>query len=238
MIWRVRRVVTGHDGHGKSMFLRDGLAPNVKEMASMPGLALTDLWVTNGSPADNSGNADAADRPIVLEPPTNGSILRIVEFPPDSAWRDQADSKAAFDSIGAGHAKDGSTADPMMHTTATVDYLIVLKGEIVAIMENGETLLKPGDIMIQRGTNHSWSVRGTEPCVLAAILINAKPLGIAAVHAKKTAKRKPAAKKADAKKASANSAGTRKGLAKKVPAKKAAKRPARKTSVKKTAKHR
>ena len=121
-----------------------------------------------------------------------------------------------------GHAKDGSTADPMMHTTATVDYLIVLKGEIYAIMENGETLLKPGDIMIQRGTNHSWSVRGKEPCILAAILINAKPLGIAAAHAKKAAKkaaakRKPAAKKAATKKALI------KAFVKKVPVKKTAK---------------
>ena len=239
MVWRIRRVVTGHDANGKSMFLMDGAAPNIKEMASMPGLALTDLWVTDGSPANNAGNADAADRPIVLEPPKNGSILRIVEFPPDSAWRNQADSKAAFDSIGAGHAKDGSTADPMMHTTATVDYLIVLKGEIYAIMEHGETLLRPGDIMIQRGTNHSWSVRGNEPCVLAAILINAKPLGLAAAHAKKAAKkagkkvaaqRKPAAKKAASKttaktatRAAASKALIKKTAAKKTPVKKAAK---------------
>ena len=230
MVWRVRRVVTGHDKNGKSMFLTDGAAPNIKEMASMPGLALTDLWVTNGSPADNSGNADAADRPIVLEPPKNGSILRIVEFPPDSAWRDQADSKAAFDSIGAGHAKDGSNADPMMHTTASVDYLIILKGEIYAVMENGETLLRPGDIMIQRGTNHSWSVRGNEPCILAAILINAKPLGIAAKHAKQAAKkstRKPAVRKA-VKKTPASKQGAIKGPAKK-PAKKAAAKVSKKT---------
>ncbi len=235
MVWRIRRVVTGHDAQGKSMFLMDGLAPNIKEMASMPGLALTDLWVTDGAPAGNRGNADAADRPIVLEPPANGSILRIVEFPPDSAWRNQADAKAAFDSIGAGHAKDGSTADPMMHTTATVDYLIVLKGEIYAVMEHGETLLKPGDVMIQRGTNHSWSVRGNEPCVLAAILINAKPLGLAAAHAKKSAKKlakksvkqpvKKAAKKAVKKllvKASAKTAA-RKPAAKKLSARTPAK---------------
>ena len=234
MVWKIRRVVTGHDKNGKSMFLMDGLAPNIKEMASMPGLALTDLWVTDGSPADNRGNADAADRPIVLEPPKNGSILRIVEFPPDSAWRNTADSKAAFDSIGAGHAKDGSTADPMMHTTATVDYLIVLKGEIVAIMENGETLLKPGDIMIQRGTNHSWSVRGTEPCILAAILINAKPLGLAAVHAKNAAKKKAA--RQPAKKAAASKQGAKKAVASQ-PVKKATKKAVKNTARKPAKKH-
>ena len=162
MVWKVRRVVTGHDSDGKSIFLMDGLAPNIKEMASMPGLALTDLWETKGSPASNAGNADAGARPVKLEPPANGSILRIVEFPPDAAWRGSADANAAFKSIGAGHAKDQSTGDPMMHTTATIDYIIVLKGEIHAIMDKAETLLKAGDILIQRGTNHSWSVRGNE----------------------------------------------------------------------------
>ena len=188
MIWRVRRVVTGHDAAGKSIFLTDGLAPNVKAMASMPGLALTDLWETQGAPARNDGSADSADRPVRLEPPRNGTILRIVEFPPDSQWRDRADARTAFGSIGAGHAPDAHSADPMMHKTATVDYIIVLKGEIYAIMDKGETLLKPGDILVQRGTNHSWSVRGSEPCIIAAILVNAAPLG-AKRPARKAAKR-------------------------------------------------
>jgi len=188
MIWRVRRVVTGHDAEGKSTFLLDGLAPNVKEMASMPGLALTDLWETKGAPARNAGAADDADRPVRLEPPRNGTILRIVEFPPDSAWRGRTDGRAGFDSIGAGHAQDARSSDPMMHRTATVDYIIVLKGEIYAIMDRGETLLKPGDILVQRGTNHSWSVRGNEPCVVAAVLVSAAPLGTGR-------KAKPAAKR-------------------------------------------
>jgi mannose-6-phosphate isomerase-like protein (cupin superfamily) len=120
---------------------------------------------------------DAAARTVRLEPPKNGTILRIVEFPPDSRWRANADAAQAFASIGAGHAKDKSNADPMMHKTATVDYIIVLKGEIHAIMETGETLLKAGDILIQRGTNHSWSVRGAEPCIVAAVLVSADPVG-------------------------------------------------------------
>lgn len=177
MIWRVRRVLTGHDSEGKSTFIADGLAPNVKEMASMPGLALTDLWETRGAPASNAGRDDAADRPVRLEPPRNGSILRVVEFPPDSQWRERADARRAFDSIGAGHAADRRSSDPMMHRTRTVDYIIVLKGEIYAVMEKGETLLRAGDILVQRGTNHSWSVRGSEPCIVAAVLVDAKPLG-------------------------------------------------------------
>ena len=176
MVWRVRRVLTGHDADGKSILLSDGLAPNVKEMASMPGLALTDLWETSGAPASNAGAADAAARPVRLEPPKNGTLLRIVEFPPDSHWRGGADGRAAFKSIGAGHAQDQASSDPMMHRTGTVDYIIVLKGEIHAIMEKGETLLRAGDILVQRGTNHSWSVRGNEPCIVAAVLVNAKPL--------------------------------------------------------------
>jgi hypothetical protein len=212
MIWRVRRVLTGHDAEGKSMFLADGLAPNIKEMASMPGLALTDLWETKGAPARNDGGADNADRPVRLEPPRNGTILRIVEFPPDSQWRNRADARTAFDSIGAGHAPDRHSADPMMHKTATVDYIIVLRGEIHAIMDKGETLLRAGDILVQRGTNHSWSVRGSEPCIIAAVLVNAAPLG-AKRPAKKAANRpakRPTRRRARAS-ASPRAAGRKRG---------------------------
>jgi mannose-6-phosphate isomerase-like protein (cupin superfamily) len=183
MIWTVRRVVTGHTPEGRSTLLMDGPAPNVMEMKSMPGLALTDLWETTRAPARNEGVADAAARPVRLEPPRGGTIVRIVEFPPDSAWRDRADAREAFDSIQAGHAPDQSSSDPMMHKTNTVDYIIVLKGEIHAIMDAGETLLREGDVLIQRGTNHSWSVRGTAPCIIAAILVSADAIG------KRTAKR-------------------------------------------------
>ena len=190
MIWRVRRVLTGHDAQGRSTFIADGPAPNMKEMPSFPGLALTDLWETKGAPASNAGNADAADRPIKLEPPKNGTILRIVEVPPDSAWRNRTDGKDGFKSIGAGHAQDRQSADPMMHKTSTVDYIIVLKGEIYAIMETGEKLLKAGDILVQRGTNHSWSVRTDEPCIVAAVLVSAKPVGSSSKKKKKPAKKK------------------------------------------------
>ncbi len=176
MVEAIRRVVTGHDENGKSVFIIDGAAPAAKEMESMPGLALTDLWQTNGAPADNAGTEDAADRPVVLEPPANGTIFRIVEFPPDSAWRGRADAADAFDSIGAADAPVEGSDDPMMHKTATVDYLMVLKGEIWAILDDSEVCLKPGDVMIQRGTNHSWSVRADEPCLLAAVLVNAAPV--------------------------------------------------------------
>ena len=168
MVHRIRRVVTGHDRNGKSIFVEDRKAPNVLEMASMPGVALTDLWRTATSPASNSGSKDAAAGRIKLEPPASGTILRIVEFPPDKAWRETADAKKAFASIGAGGAPDHASGDAMMHATATVDYIIVLKGE---------KRLRAGDVLIQRGTNHSWSVRTKAPCVIAAVLIGAKPVG-------------------------------------------------------------
>ena len=189
MIWRVRRVLTGHDAQGRSTFIADGEAANVKEMASMPGLALTDLWETVGAPASNAHDKDAAARPVRLEPPKNGTLLRLVEVPPDSAWRGSADGRAAVKSIGAGQAQDRASGDPMMHRTSTVDYIIVLKGEIHAIMETGEKLLRAGDILVQRGTNHSWSVRGNEPCIIAAVLVNAKPLGGSKKKTQKPAKK-------------------------------------------------
>jgi mannose-6-phosphate isomerase-like protein (cupin superfamily) len=189
MIWRVRRVLTGHDREGRSTFVADGPAPNVKEMSAMPGLALTDLWETAAAPASNAGDKDAAARPVHLEPPKNGTILRIVEFPPDSAWRNRTDGKDGFKSIGASHAQDRASADPMMHKTSTVDYIIVLKGEIHAVMETGEKLLRAGDILVQRGTNHSWSVRGSEPCIVAAVLVSAKPIA-SAKRSKKPKKKK------------------------------------------------
>lgn len=187
MIWRVRRVLTGHDAQGRSTFIADGPAPNFKEMTGFSGLFLTDLWETGGAPASNAGDKDAAARPVRLEPPKSGTILRIVEFPPDSAWRGSTDGTAGFKAIGAAHAPDKGSSDPMMHKTSTVDYIIVLKGEIHAIMETGEKLLRAGDIMVQRGTNHSWSVRGNEPCIVAAVLVSAKPL---AATNKKTTKAK------------------------------------------------
>ena len=156
---RFRRVVTATDEDGKSYFLFDGPAPNVKEMTGMTGLYLTDLWETEGPKARNTGTKDAGDRTVRLEPPEGGTV-----------------ASKAFDSIQAGHAPVAGHDDPMMHITDTVDYLIVLKGEIYAVMDKGETLLKAGDVMVQRGTNHSWHNRSDEPCLLAAILVSAEPV--------------------------------------------------------------
>jgi hypothetical protein len=176
MIQRLRRVVTGHDAQGRSVILSDGPATSVKEIPTFPGLALTDFWETTSAPASNAGSADAASRPVHLEPGKHGTIFRMVEFPPDASRPESADSAEGFEAIGAAHTRDRSSHDSMMHRTATVDYAVVVRGEIHAVMEKGETLLRAGDVLVQRGTNHSWSVRGSEPCLVAFVLVGAAPL--------------------------------------------------------------
>ncbi len=168
-----RRVITGVDQEGRSCIVSDEQAACVAEMASMPGLTLTDVWETTTSPANNEGSDDAVARPVRLEPPVGGSLFRIVEFPPDTMWRGRADAGAAFSSIGAHDAHDAGSSDPMMHKTATIDYIVVLSGEMHAVLETGETLLRSGDLFVQRGTVHSWSVRGDKPCVIAVVLVSA-----------------------------------------------------------------
>ncbi len=109
---------------------------------------------------------------MVLEPPAGGTIFRVVEFPPDKAAAD-FDRKTAFSSMGADHAMDpDASRHPGMHKTATVDYAIVLSGEIWALMDEGETRLETGDCLVQRGTNHAWSNRSDQPCLVAFILVS------------------------------------------------------------------
>ena len=173
----MRRVITGHNDQGKSVIRSDGPSPHVLELDAMPGLALINLWVTDRSPASNSGSDDAAARPVVLEPPARGTIFRVVDFPPDKGMAGKVDRQKAFAAMGAGHAMDRSEArHPAMHKTNTVDYALVLDGEIWALMDEGETLLKAGDCLVQRGTNHAWSNRTDSPCRVAFILVSADPV--------------------------------------------------------------
>ncbi len=108
---QIRRLVTGHNENGQSIFVRDGIAESVLTVEAMGGLTATDLWETYETPADNSGAKDNADRPVHLEPGATGSIFRIVEFPPDSTWKDNADAGDAFDALQAGHVADQASGD-------------------------------------------------------------------------------------------------------------------------------
>jgi quercetin dioxygenase-like cupin family protein len=177
MVKPIRRIVTGHNARGRSIFLSDAPSPHVLTLPGRPDFALTNLWVTDRVPASNGGAEDGAARPIVLEPPRGGVIFRIVEFPPDRA-PGGFDRTAAFAAMGAGHAMDpDASRHPGMHKTDTVDFAIVLSGEIWAMMDAGEALMRAGDTLVQRGTNHAWSNRSDQPCRVAFILVSARPLG-------------------------------------------------------------
>ena len=171
-----RRVITGHDAHGRSVLQEDRESPFVLASAGGRGPFVIDLWKTHASPADNQGGEPCTPE-ITLAPPAQGSVLRIVEFPPDRSYMDGWNPKDTFEALG--HALDaGAKAHPTpgMHQTRSLDYAIVLEGEIWAVMDQGETLLRTGDVLIQRGTNHGWSNRGEQPARVAFVLIDAQPL--------------------------------------------------------------
>ncbi len=170
MIKPIRRVVTGHNAQGRSVIVSDAPSPHVLTLPGRPDFALTDLWVSDRAPASNAGRGDPAKRRMSLEPPANGTIFRVVEFPPDAAAGGGFDRAAAFRAMGASHAMDpDASRHPAMHRTDTVDYALVLSGEIWALMDEGETLLRGG-------TNHAWSNRGDQPSLVAFILVSATSL--------------------------------------------------------------
>jgi mannose-6-phosphate isomerase-like protein (cupin superfamily) len=174
----IRRVVTGHNAEGLSVFVQDGAAPQVYRRS--PGSAVvTDLWETRGAPADNRGNAEVTDHPFRLAPPKTGSVFRIVEYPPDRERLAALAKERAEGDDGSGHISaldSGSPRHPGFHKTHSVDYAIVLSGEIYALMDEGEVLLAAGDVLIQRGTNHAWSNRADAPAHVAFVLIDAEPV--------------------------------------------------------------
>ncbi len=179
MSGQVRRVVTGHNEHGESCFIFDGPAPHVYQRS--PGSSrVTELWDTATTPASNAGHADPTARAFRLPPPANGSVFRVISYPPDSERRAALEAEHASthdDGTGRAGALDRSNArHPGFHKTNSIDYAIVLSGEIWALMEEGETLLRQGDVLVQRGTNHAWSNRSNAPAVLAFVLIDAEPV--------------------------------------------------------------
>ena len=181
----VRRVVTGHTPDGKSCFIFDGPASHIHQR-SPKATEVTELWDTSCTPADNSGVEDPTRRPYRLPPPANGSVFRIVTYPPD-AQRLQAlqHEHASTDDDGSGRAAAldrGNARHPGFHKTSTIDYAIVLEGEIFALMDEGEVLLTQGDTLVQRGTNHAWSNRTNTPARVAFVLIDAIPHGTEPRH--------------------------------------------------------
>ena len=170
---QIRRILTGHNAEGKSIIAEDAIATSILDLEAAPGLRATDLWETTTAPADLSSTADPVDRPMHLEPKPSGTICRIVEFPPDAAWQDRTDASGVFSSMEAGHAADSTSSTPMMHKTASVDYALVLAGEVWAVMDEGETCMQAGEVLIQRATNHAWSNRSSQPALEAFVLVGA-----------------------------------------------------------------
>ena len=149
----IRRVVTGHDPNGTAKVLIDGAATNRK--SSSPGTVSTLIWSTDATPADITvGEAieDRGARILGTAPPAHGSRFAVIDFPPRNSGR--------------------------MHRTETIDYVVVIAGEIDMDLDDSTVRLRAGDVMVQRGTNHAWVNRGTAPARLAFVLIDAVPLGI------------------------------------------------------------
>ena len=149
MALQVRRVVTGHDANGRAIVQIDEVSANT--FSPRPGATAWNVWTTEGFPVDNTGDADAGQRPAGTTLP-NGTIFRLLEFAPGVA--------------------------PRNHRTDSIDYLVVLSGEIDMELDDTVVHLKAGDVLVQRGTIHNWINRGPEPCVLAGVLIDAKPVEV------------------------------------------------------------
>ncbi|OGA20128.1 MAG: hypothetical protein A3H32_02550 [Betaproteobacteria bacterium RIFCSPLOWO2_02_FULL_63_19] len=164
----IRRVVTGHTKDKVAKAILDGPATNEKYPG--PGTVSTLIWSTDEMPADISVGdqfEDMGARILGSPPPPNGTRFAVIDFPP------------------------GNSA--VMHRTETVDYVIVLSGEIEMDMDDSTVKLKAGDVMVQRGTNHAWVNRGSERARVAFVLVDAKPLGIGHAISRGVSASEPAA---------------------------------------------
>src|SRR5690625_1684741 len=178
-VGKMRRVVTGHDPSGRAGIVEDGDAPVVKVDEARPAYAMTQLWITDPMRVPIGNHPDPTQRPISLSPPANGSVVRIVDFPPASLELTQADAEAArkaFAMYGQDEALTQNASrparHPFMHRTETIDYAVVLSGEITMLLDDSEVHLTQGDILIQRGTHHAWTNRSEQTCRMLFVLLD------------------------------------------------------------------
>ncbi len=164
----IRRIVTGVDAAGKAVVIQDGPAPKV---ISRPAISVNSVlvWVTDETPVDLSRHDDPTDREIGVSPPPGGSIIRVVDFLPNPG---AIDNDAFLKEMGLGQDHGGRHA--FMHRTKSIDYAIVLEGEIDMLLDDSEVHVRAGDILIQRGTNHAWVNRTDKLCRIAFVLIDAQ----------------------------------------------------------------
>jgi len=160
---KTRRIVTGHDKDNKAVFVEDQICPHRFALGGCENFVVTELWRINESPADIAGEyQDTTDVPFALNPAKSGNVFRIIEFPPNGEL---------------GMKEDGVTPEePTKHRTASIDYAIILEGECYAVLDEEETLMKKGDVLIQRGTVHSWSNRSDKSCIILFVLCDAAPV--------------------------------------------------------------
>jgi uncharacterized cupin superfamily protein len=167
-----RRIITIDDDEGKSLAIADGPTPDRRTDPARPGYVAERMWVTNGSPPSIGAFRDAVLGPHTIEPPRNGTVCRIVTFPPDDSFRGKigtAEVAAFFNAMGSPNASTYSpkAPHPYMQNTRTLDFCLVLEGEIALVLDTEEVHLKAGDTVVQRGTNHAWSNRSNRDCVIA-----------------------------------------------------------------------
>ena len=174
----VRRVVTGHDAAGKAIVISDGFTPVVKTDPLRPGYRGTDIWKTAAMPVPITGSETDPTlglRPLLPAP--NGTTIRITELGPETEELRtlSADKvRAVFEGASAGSAstfKEGAR-HPLMHRTETIDYAVVLEGEITLVLDDQDVVLKTGDVVVQRGNNHSWSNRSGKVVRMLYVLID------------------------------------------------------------------
>ena len=173
---KIRRVVTTLDESGKAVVLFDGENPHSVKRTGRPNTSSL-LWVTDGAPAEIGGDTDRAAVTIGTSPPPAGSIFRIVDYPPVRPEMENVDMTARMKELE--HEPEIRGLPPrhaFMHRTRTVDYAIILAGEIDMLLDDSEIHLKAGDVLVQQGTNHAWVNRGKDVCRIAFVLVDAKPL--------------------------------------------------------------
>lgn len=168
----VRRLVTIDDERGRSTAIADGPSPDVRTDPARPGFASTRIWVTDRTPAKISGVRETLHLPHTIEPPPGGSVCRVITFPPDDVYKGRVGAtevRTFFFAMGSPGASTYSpnAPHPYMQKTRTLDFCLVLEGEITLVLDTEEVHLRAGDTVVQRGTNHAWSNRSNRPCVVA-----------------------------------------------------------------------
>jgi len=177
----VRRVVTGTDEAGLSYVASDGTSPNRHESPTVTGFGAAQIWYEKSPDVSNTGYEDnaAADADIPMHPALGATIFRVADFPPDASYSEEG-RNALFGEIGGDEARAGASASSekhfWFHKTDSIDYAIVLEGEIWLLLDNDEVLLRQGDTVVQRGTAHSWANRSDKPCRMAFVLFGADPV--------------------------------------------------------------